>query len=208
VAPSGSVANDAESRSEAAVQGTVRSVSPGWALELGRVYGDCRHDIHHFFYRRTQSSDAAADLVADTFVKALASEHTYNHNRGPLKSWLFGIAAHRYFDWCKEGVRSRCALDEYSREPTVAALGAESEVAKCIRRVALQGELDECESLLSEIVRQTLFMRLALHMPYEEIAARQACTTGAARVRVSRGVAILRHALSDRIKLLEDEWLT
>jgi RNA polymerase sigma factor (sigma-70 family) len=48
--------------------------------------------VSRFVARRTDSPHVAADLVADVFVAAMDSAHTYHPSRGTELEWLYGVA--------------------------------------------------------------------------------------------------------------------
>jgi RNA polymerase sigma-70 factor (ECF subfamily) len=53
-----------------------------------------RHEdaVLRFFLRRVGSAELAADLIAETFARALEGRRRFDPRRGDAGAWLFGIA--------------------------------------------------------------------------------------------------------------------
>lgn len=62
--------------------------------EFGRFYLRNEDIVLAFFLRRTHSAELAADLMAETFARALQGRRSYDQARGDARGWLFGIAKH------------------------------------------------------------------------------------------------------------------
>jgi RNA polymerase sigma factor (sigma-70 family) len=59
---------------------------------LERFYLAFYDDVVTYFARRVGDAHDVADLVADTFLAAIAAAHTYDSRRGRPLPWLIGIA--------------------------------------------------------------------------------------------------------------------
>jgi len=87
--------------------------------------------IHRYLARRTDSQ-AAEDLVAETFLTAFRKRRRYQHGYANARPWLYGIATHL--------LAPTGAAATYKEIVTVAVLVAETPVPRClIHRFRLRG---------------------------------------------------------------------
>lgn len=145
-----------------------------------------------FFYRRVLCPHTASELMAETFAEAFASRRRYDPQRGSGTAWLFGIAGNLYRQWLRRSVVQDKARRRLGIQTPVLVDDDLEAIEQLIDlepvREALTGSLAE----LSPKVRDAVLLRVALDLPYEEVAALLGCTVGTARVRVSRGLEVLR----------------
>lgn len=158
-------------------------------------YGRNAEQVAAFFYRRIACPHTAADLTAETFAAAMTSLKKFKPDRGTAKAWLFGIAHNQLRQWARKGrvadsARRRLGIQTPMLMPEDIER-IETLVDFEPQRLAIKAALAE----LNEPIRDALMLRVADELPYEEVARRLGCTVGAARVRVSRGLAKLEEAL-------------
>lgn len=161
-----------------------------------------------WFGKRTACPASAADLAAETFAEAYRTVHRYRPGRGVPRAWLFGIAGNKWRRYARTGDISTRALrrlgvavDQRDHADAVAAAVDLRDLAAGVK--AMLGRLSP---QISEAVR----LRVIDELPYEEVADRLGCSEGAARVRVTRGLATLRddpHADNYR-NFLNTKWAT
>jgi RNA polymerase sigma-70 factor (ECF subfamily) len=60
--------------------------------KFGLLYEKYYRQVFVFVYRRTGSEELTADIVANTFLKAMLSLHKYVFRGVPFSAWLFRIA--------------------------------------------------------------------------------------------------------------------
>jgi RNA polymerase sigma factor (sigma-70 family) len=150
-----------------------------------------------FFYRRVLCPHTAAELTAETFAEAFASRRRYDPALGGGAGWLFGIAGNLYRQWLRRSV----VQDKARRRLGIQTPALLEEDLEAIERLidlqpvreALTGALAQ----LSPKVRDAVLLRVALDLPYEEVADLLGCTVGTARVRVSRGLDALLTGMED-----------
>jgi RNA polymerase sigma factor (sigma-70 family) len=152
--------------------------------------------ILSYFMSRTACAHTAGDLTAETFAKALSGSHRFDESRGPARGWLFGIARHELaYSLRKEKVRDRALrrlgmrrpdLDQESLERIDALLDSQKHAAS----------LKAALTTLPPAIMQAVVLRVGHDLPFVEVARQLNCSEGAARVRVSRGLAALHEALA------------
>jgi RNA polymerase sigma factor (sigma-70 family) len=153
---------------------------------------DRNHErILAFFYRRTFCPHTSADLCAETFAQAFTSLKRFDPEVGTGRGWLFGIAGNLHRQWLRRGVvqgKARRRLGISTPDLTEDDL---ERIDRLIDISDLRAGLQDALSQLSPAVRDAVLMRVAMDMPYEDVAEICRCSVGAARVRVARGLAAL-----------------
>ena len=151
-----------------------------------------------WFGRRTAAADVAADLCAETFAKTLANLARYDPGRAAApQAWLYGFAKNEFRDWLRrqrveDGARQQLGIQVETPDADEFDL---VELRVDLERLA--GPLDGALRSLSAPIREAVELRVVQQMSYARIAERLSCSEGAARVRVSRGLAQLLDHLND-----------
>ena len=162
---------------------------------FGSFYDRNYQRVLAYFYRRTFCPHTSAELTAETFAQVWASLKRFNPEAGSGRGWLFGIAGNLYKQWLRRGVvreKARRRLGISTPHLTEDDLDRIDQLVDTTElRAGLQGTLGQ----LSEPLRDAVLLRVALDLPYEEVASQCGCTVGAARVRVARGLNALAHLM-------------
>jgi RNA polymerase sigma-70 factor (ECF subfamily) len=170
----------------------MRATRRGEAEAFGVLFERHRALVLAYLTRRCER-EPAADLLAETFARALVAVHDGRAPRGPTAApWLLTIARHALFDQhrrgrTEDGVLQRLALERL--EPTEADLD---------RLAALGADLDGALAGLPEEQRVALRARVVDERPYNEIAREMGASESAVRQRVSRALRRLRIDLEKR----------
>jgi RNA polymerase sigma-70 factor, ECF subfamily len=145
--------------------------------------------IHRFHLGRSRDADASLDLTAETFAQAwLSRERFRDLAGGSAGPWLYAIARHVLVS----SVRKR-QLERRACERLGVLLEREAPVDPDDRW--LDG-FDEALAELSPDVQEAIRLRIVDDLPYTEVARSAGTTPGAARVRVHRGLGVLRQRLA------------
>ena len=163
---------------------------------FGELFSRHNTAVLAYFMRRTACPQTAADLTAETFAQAFASRGRFTRTGAPARAWLFTIA--------------RRQLSHFIRKEQVGAkyrkrLGIEAGVSLRTTDIERIEELADSEpqrtavaealEALPENQREAVRLRVAQDLPYPDVAKQLGCSEGAARVRVSRGLAALLNDL-------------
>ncbi|MEV4421986.1 RNA polymerase sigma factor [Patulibacter sp. NPDC049589] len=165
----------------------------GGPADYGRFYRRHEAAVLAYFLRRTGRPDVAADLTAETFVRALAGRGRFAPERGEPRGWLFGIA-HNVLSTSLESGRveneTRLRLGVPALALTDDDLARIDELTGVDATAALADLPDE--------QREAIAARVLDGGGYDEIAAALRCSESVVRQRVSRGLRTLRTRLEDR----------
>jgi RNA polymerase sigma-70 factor (ECF subfamily) len=146
--------------------------------------------VLRYHERRTQDTEAAHDLTAETFAQAwLARTRFRDEAGGSAGPWLFAIARHVLL----ASVRKRALEQSAARRLGLELSGRAAEPTE-----AWLDGLDEALAELPEGQREAIRLRVVDDLAYEQVAASLGTTPAAARVRVHRGLASLRNRLAPR----------
>lgn len=166
---------------------------------FGAFYERNSSRVIGFFYRRTLCPHTSAELAAETFAQALGSLKHFDPRRGSGRSWLFGIAGNLYRQWLRRGVVS----DRNRRRVGIATPSLTEDDLDHIESLVdlrdLHGALRRALEELTPALRDAVLMRVALDLPYEQVALSLDCSIGAARVRVARGLQALSLTLEPHL---------
>jgi RNA polymerase sigma factor (sigma-70 family) len=155
---------------------------PGAFRELYDRYAE---RVLGYHVRRCRDEDAAHELVAETFAQAwLVRARFRDECDGSAGPWLFGIARNVLL----ASVRRR-ALEAGARE----RLGMLAAPAAAEPDESWLEGLDEALAALPAAQRDAIRLRVVDELAYADVAAALRTTPAAARVRVHRGLAALRH---------------
>jgi len=169
---------------------------------LAELFRRCGDDLLAWFARRTWDREAAVDMTAETFARAVQGRARYRgHSEAEAEGWLYGIARNVLRHYLRRGRIERRALHRLGLEPPAPT----GEDLERIARDAGLGELrDRLEPHLAALPgeqRRAVHLRVVEGLPYDVIAERTAVSPDAVRARVSRGLRALRRAMEhDRIE--------
>jgi RNA polymerase sigma-70 factor (ECF subfamily) len=161
------------------------------------VFDEHAEELLRWLQARTASREVAADLCAETFAIALEQHRSFDPDRGEVGGWLWGIARNLFRQYLRTAQVERRARERLAiHTPRV----THDEIGDVDDRLDAQlriGDLDELLDGLGPSVAAAVRLRVIDRLPYDTIAQRCGCSVGAARVRVSRGLAALLGDVED-----------
>jgi RNA polymerase sigma-70 factor, ECF subfamily len=156
------------------------------------LYLRYREPVLGFFARRVGEPEVAADLMAETFARALVSYRTAPPE-APL-AWVFTIARNLLIDSARRGQVEASARRKLHLDPLVLD---DADIQR-IEEVAEAADLAETvRSALSATEYEALRARAVDEESYGELALRLRCSEAVARKRVSRAIAHVRTVIED-----------
>jgi len=163
----------------------------GSATDFGRFYERHEDYVLGFFLRRAGSAEAAADMTAETFVRALAARRRFNPSRGEGRAWLTGIARHVL----SESVRAGRTQDRMLRRVSLERLELDDAAIERIDE-ASEEALAVLDTLPDD--QRVAITEHVLHgEDYARLAPRLGCSHSVLRQRVSRGIKSMRMRLEE-----------
>lgn len=159
------------------------------AAAFRELYDRHADPIFAFALRRTGDREAALDITAETFCQAWRSLATFQDVRsGSAGPWLFGIA---------RNVVSKSARDRRLQRAASQALGLELRESDAVVPgpdwlIGMDADLEQAMQALPSTQRRAVELRVLAERSYADVADELDCTEGAARIKVSRGLAGMR----------------
>jgi RNA polymerase sigma-70 factor (ECF subfamily) len=152
--------------------------------------------VHRYAARRL-GTEAADDLMADTFAIAFQQRHRYNTERDDARPWLFGIATNLVGRHRRAEARRFRALAQLPAADDAA--GQDEALAERVSaRVSAQGVRRELAGALAGLParnRDVLLLVAWADLSYEEAAQALGVPVGTVRSRLSRARSTVREAL-------------
>ena len=155
-------------------------------------YARFREPVLGFFARRVGEPEVAADLMAETFARALV-----RYRKAPPDApaaWLFTIARNLLIDSSRRGQVEVSARRKLGLEPLV----LDDHDLERIAEIADAADLAQTiRATLSSAEYEALHARVVDEEPYADMALRLRCSEAVARKRVSRAIAHVRAEIGD-----------
>ena len=154
-----------------------------------QIYGTLAAELLQYLRYLVREAGAADDLLQETFLRLHRSRAEYNPAFA-VKPWLFGLARNVFLMQRRATRRfaavhtNRSELPEVPVRPDVGQFGSSDEVRRSI-------------ATLPEEQAEAFLLHHEWGFTFDEIAGMVGVTSGAARVRASRGMAGLRQMLRE-----------
>lgn len=159
---------------------------------FGAFYLRHRDSIVAYLVHQVPTPDLAADLMAETFAKALVV--TLDRGRElpeHPRAWLYGIARNLLVDAFRRGQVDAAARRRLELEPLAIDDADLERIVEIGEAISL---LDALGADLPEDQWELLRARVVDERSYAELASRLRCSEAVVRKRVSRAIAHLRTA--------------
>jgi RNA polymerase sigma factor (sigma-70 family) len=168
------------------------TTSGGLIPEFEALYRSTFTSLTGYFGRRVGDPQTVADLTAETFAEAMSSFAGFDPRKGSSRAWVFGIARRVFVHYVdgqrREADRTQRLAHRRPLEPDeIDELAARVDAEGPGRK--LLGRLDG----LGKGERDVLELVVLAGLTPSEAGAVLGVSAGAARVRLHRAKAALRH---------------
>jgi len=144
--------------------------------------------VFRWIMRVVRNSATAEELTAETFWRVYRGHARFDATGGNWGGWLRRIATNVALDHLRKARREVALLDEPPDASPAGRLPGE--------RSELRDHIFRAIESLSPRIRAAVLLALVEEEPYEDVAEALGISIGAVKVRVFRGVRILRKQLS------------
>jgi RNA polymerase sigma-70 factor (ECF subfamily) len=156
---------------------------------FGLLYDRYCDRIYGYVYRRLRDREAAEDVTAEIFIKALKAIDTYRPEIAPFAAWLYRIAGNAVIDH----VRARRVMVSIDAVADAADAGSAVD-ERALDRV----EIDRVWAAVDRLPpaqRAAVTLRFGRDLPIAAIAAHMGRSEGAVKLLLNRGLTALRTVL-------------
>ena len=159
------------------------------AEAFGVLYDRYCAQIYRFVHRRIRDHEAAEDITAEVFFKALRAISTFRPEAGPFSGWLYRIAGNAVIDHLR--ARHVTASLDVSMDAPDPGAAVDDLVVDRMEAARVWAAIDS----LGEAQRTAVMLRYGRDLPLAEIAAQMGRTEGAIKLLLNRGMAAVRTQL-------------
>ena len=185
------VADTASDENDQFLSALMARYQAGEAAAFEELYRRTRSLVHRYHRAFTIDSAQALDLTQETYLQLHRSRRLYDP-RLPVRPWLLAIARH---------VRLMAARTIRRRLSREVALGdREIEPAADVESLLDNAILAQALERLPDQYREPLVLHHLFGLSFRDIAGMVGASEGGARVRASRGMAVLRQILGRSAK--------
>jgi RNA polymerase sigma-70 factor (ECF subfamily) len=138
----------------------------------------------------TGSAAIAEDVTQEVFLALIENGRRFDGSRGPLLSFLYGIARNRVLRRIEKDRPAEPFREEFAAGEDLLDDLTRRETVERVRRAVLS---------LPEAYREAVVLCDLENTSYEDAAAALECPVGTVRSRLSRGRAMLAQKLAARV---------
>lgn len=145
--------------------------------------------LYRYALGMVRDSDAAADLVQDSFIKAY-TDLSSCRNPSRFDGWVFRILRNRCMDYVRDVRRKSVSFEE-----KLAQTSGSGDPAGELERGEMERTLEEALGALPEAQREAFLLKHVEELSYEEMSGMLGVGTSALKMRVMRAREALRAIL-------------
>jgi RNA polymerase sigma-70 factor, ECF subfamily len=149
--------------------------------------------VYEFCVRGLRDRHIARDVTQRVYLEAFRDIAKFRGD-STLRTWLFGIADHRWKDERKSRERRGRHLDPSSID-VVNAVDPAPDPAEETERRRRHAALEDCMQRLNELIREAIDMHYTVGLSYEEMSTILGVKPGTLQRRVARAHHALRRCL-------------
>ncbi len=146
--------------------------------------------VYRFALHMTGSAAIAEDVTQEVFLALIESGRRFDGSRGPLLSFLYGIARNRVLRRIEKERVTEPVREEYAGGEDLLDDLTRRETVEQVRRAVVS---------LPEAYREAVVLCDLENASYEDAAAALECPVGTVRSRLSRGRAMLAQKLASHM---------
>jgi RNA polymerase sigma-70 factor, ECF subfamily len=143
--------------------------------------------VYRFALHMTGSTGIAEDVTQEVFLVLLENGRRFDGSRGPLLSFLYGIARNRVLSRIEKERAAEPVVEDYAGHEDLLEDLTRRETVEQVRRAVLS---------LPNAYREAVVLCDLENVSYEDAAAALECPVGTVRSRLSRGRAMLAQKLA------------
>ena len=164
---------------------------------FGVLYEKYYRQIFLFVFKRTGEEEAAGDIVAQVFMKAMLNLKKYQYKGVPFSAWLYRIASNEVNQHFRNQKSERTISMERSHIDLVMGQ-VEEEPEDDFKELYLEVVLETLQEMEEDEV-QLIELRFFEQRPFKEVAFILGITENNAKVRAYRIIGRLKKRLQKKL---------
>jgi RNA polymerase sigma-70 factor (ECF subfamily) len=168
------------------------------AEAFGVLYDRYCDRIFRFAYQRLNDREAAEDLTAEVFFKALRAIDSYRPSVAAFSTWLYRIAANAVIDYAR--VRRVTLSLDAAMDVTDRAAPVDEQAINRVEAARMWEVIDG----LTEAQRTAVALRYGRDLPITAVAEQMGRSEGAVKLLLNRGLAAVRDQIQTAAAGRED----
>lgn len=180
----------------------LRRMAAGSEEAFAELYWRRQGAVYRFALQMSGSAGIAEEVTQEVFLMLIRSADKYDASRGPLASWLFGVARNHVLRCLERDGRYVPVPDEALEHDTAEyreAAAAENPLEGLTRTETLSA-LRQAVLALPPRYREVVVLCNLQELSYEEAARVLNCAGGTVRSRLHRGRALLAEKLRSPVR--------
>lgn len=170
----------------------VTRAQTGEADAIGRLYDQHHTEIFRYLWARVGERAVAEDLTGEVFMRMLTGLSGYRASAAPFRAWLYQIARNLLIDhYRKTGRRTLVSLQqaETVKDDT-------PDMVTIVDQRLTMERVHYALTRLEQAQREVVTLRFLSGLSLQEVAQTLGKTENAVKALQHRGLATLRHVLS------------
>jgi len=159
--------------------------------------------MYRYALKHVRNTDVAADLVQETYLKAMKAEHRFELRGMGVRPWLFRILHNNFYSRVAKRKRQPTLGDDLPEIEVDGHVGGDGEPAWNLQSLDWEQVDDRLKAAVAELpehYREVLLLWAVEVLKYREIADVLDVTMGTVMSRLYRARAILTEQLADLAK--------
>ena len=175
----------------------IQRAQGGDVAAIGDLYDRHHESIFKYLWLRVGDRQAAEDLTGDVFIRMMSALPNYRFAGAPFRAWLYRIAHNLIVDHIRRAnLRTSVPLEAIEEQ-------AHDNDPRAVVEHKLQVErLQQALMQLDQNQREVVALRFVVGLSLQEVAQVIGRTEAAVKSLQHRGLAALRHTLSEKEQVM------
>jgi len=188
----------AETVTEPQVTEWLRRLQQGDESAATAVYQAYYRGLTAFVRLHVDDDAAVEEIVDDTFMIVFSGPDRFE-GRSQFKTWLYGIAKNRCYDWLRHARRQPAMGSQDDQAALDGLVDPASPALDQVDQAQVNAIIKRCLQRLSEVQRQVLFWVFFEEMSMEQAAVQTQCATGTVKSRLFHAKSNLADCVNRRL---------
>lgn len=170
----------------------------GDSAAVEAIYRGFYSSLTAFVRLHVDDSAAVEEIVDDTYMVVFSNPSGFE-GRSSFKTWLFGIAKNRCYEWLRRAKRQPAIGAQDDQLVLESLVDPAWPAVDQLEQAQINAIIRLCMQRLKEVHRQVLFLVFYEDMSMEQVAQEQQCAAGTIKSRVFHAKSKLADCIDRRL---------